>query len=294
MAIFGKLAFEAGVGIVSLLLVRFALAGAVLGAAAALRPRRPRPRGRRLALALGLGAVGYTAQAALYFSALERIDAGLAAILLYTFPGMVTIAAVALGRDRIDAVRVVALGLSFGGLVMVLFVGGPGELDTAGVALAFGAAIAYTAYILVSDTVVGEVDALTLSALVCAGATASLLVAGGVSGTLDFGFEAIGWLWLGALALVSTVAAIALFFAGLRRVGPSRASIISTVEPLVTVALAFAVFGERLSSLQLAGAALVLAGVVVLQASSTRSATESRSAPGGGPRREPGPDLAGH
>jgi drug/metabolite transporter (DMT)-like permease len=281
MAIFGKLAYEAGIGVLTLLLVRFALAGAILGTAAvARRPRRRLPRGRVLALALGLGAVGYTAQSALYFTALERIDAGLAALVLYTFPALVTLGAVALGRDRLDRVRVAALGVSFGGLVLILSAGiGGGGLDATGVALALGASLAYTAYILTSDSVVSRIDAITLSALVCAGATGALAVAGGVSGALDFSFEPIGWLWLAGIAVVSTVAAIVLFFAGLRRVGPSRASIISTVEPLVTVALAFAVFRERLGATQLLGGALVLAGVVLLQTvgqtSSTRSATES-------------------
>ena len=67
------------------------------------------------------------------------------------------------------------------------------------------------------------------------------------------------------IALVSTVVAVSAFFAGLRRVGPSEAAILSTFEPPVTVALAFAVLGERLSVVQLAGGALVLAAVVLLQ-----------------------------
>jgi drug/metabolite transporter (DMT)-like permease len=82
---------------------------------------------------------------------------------------------------------------------------------------------------------------------------------------VDLGFEPIGWLWLAGIAVVCTVTAIVLFFAGLARVGPSRASIISTVEPVVTVTLAFLVFGESLTVTQLAGGALVLASVVLLQ-----------------------------
>jgi drug/metabolite transporter (DMT)-like permease len=57
-----------------------------------------------------------------------------------------------------------------------------------------------------------------------------------------------------------------MFFAGLSRVGPTTASILSTVEPLVTVMLASVVFGERLTPAQLAGGALVLAAVLVLRA----------------------------
>jgi drug/metabolite transporter (DMT)-like permease len=65
--------------------------------------------------------------------------------------------------------------------------------------------------------------------------------------------------------VVSTVASISLFFAGLPRVGPTTASILATVEPLVTVLLAFLVFGETLGPAQLAGGALVLGAVLVLQ-----------------------------
>jgi drug/metabolite transporter (DMT)-like permease len=67
---------------------------------------------------------------------------------------------------------------------------------------------------------------------------------------------AAGWGWLACLALVSTVASISLFFAGLRRVGPTTASILATVEPLVTVLLALLVLGETLGVLQAVGGAL--------------------------------------
>ena len=78
--------------------------------------------------------------------------------------------------------------------------------------------------------------------------------------------SATGFAWLAGLALVSTVGAVALFFAGLRRVGPTAASILSTLEPVVTVALAFAVFGESLGPAQLAGGALVLLAVLAVRA----------------------------
>jgi drug/metabolite transporter (DMT)-like permease len=72
------------------------------------------------------------------------------------------------------------------------------------------------------------------------------------------------------MAVVSTVAAVSLFFAGLRRVGPTTASILSTAEPLTTVVLAYLAFGESLGPAQLAGGALVLAAAVVLAAPARR------------------------
>jgi drug/metabolite transporter (DMT)-like permease len=191
---------------------------------------------------------------------------GLTALVLYLYPALVTLAAVALGRDRLDRVRVGSLMVAFAGLALVVFVGDPAEIDALGVTLALGAAVAYTGYILISDTVLSErADPLLLSALVCAGATASFALMALISGEASFSFGAEGWLWLAAIALVSTVLAIVLFFGGLARVGPSRASIISTVEPPVTVLLAFVVFGEALTATQLFGGALVLASVVLLQ-----------------------------
>jgi drug/metabolite transporter (DMT)-like permease len=57
---------------------------------------------------------------------------------------------------------------------------------------------------------------------------------------------------------------VTLYFAGLQRIGPTRASTISTLEPLVTVTLAAIVLGERIATVQMAGGALILAAVVLL------------------------------
>jgi len=87
-----------------------------------------------------------------------------------------------------------------------------------------------------------------------------------VGGDIDMGgVSATGYGWLAGIALVSTVGAIGLFFAGLERVGPTAASILSTLEPVVTVMLAFLVFGESLGPTQLAGGALVLLAVLAVR-----------------------------
>ena len=84
---------------------------------------------------------------------------------------------------------------------------------------------------------------------------------------------AAGFGWLAAIAVVSTVGAVSLFFAGLKRVGPTTASILSTAEPVTTVVLAFLAFGESLGPVQLAGGALVLGAVLVLSAPARRTTT---------------------
>jgi drug/metabolite transporter (DMT)-like permease len=276
MAVLGKLAYDDGATVGTLLAIRFLLAAAlfwalVLGGGAARELRAL--DGRDVAVGLALGACGYAIQAGCYFAALERIDASLLSLLLYTFPAMVAVAAFALGRERIDRRRLGALVLASGGLVLVVAGAGAGALDALGAALGLSAAAVYTTYILVSQGIVGRVTPRLLSALVCTGAAASLTVGSVVLGELRPGeLTAAGWGWLACLAVVSTVAAVSLFFAGLKRVGPTTASIVSTAEPVVTVLLAFLVFGELLGPIQLLGGALVLGAVLVLASYRPRQA----------------------
>ena len=250
MAIFGKLAYDAGVGVLTLLFVRFAIAAPVLWVAALRRPRRRSP-GRRAARCSPRSRSARSAtrcRPGLYFAALARMDASLLSMLLYTFPAMVTVAAIALGRETREPPP-------HGRAARLLRRAGAraarrrrrARFDWLGAALGLGAALTYTAYILVSDRVGGDLEALPLSALITTGAAITFGVAGAATGSLDTGFASEGWVWLAAIAIVSTVTPITLFFAGLRRVGPSTAAILSTLEPPTTVALAFVVFGESLT-----------------------------------------------
>jgi len=270
MAIFGKLAYEEGASVATLLAARFTIAAAlfwaILACTGRLRAVRALPR-RDLGVALALGAVGYCVQTGAYFAALERIDASLLGLLVYTFPVIVTVAAIALGREAASRRTAVALVLASAGLALVLAGAASGGVDALGAGLGLAAAVVYSAYILSSEGIATRLGPLVLSTLVCTGAAVTLTVAGIAGGSLAPGrVTATGWVWLGCLAVVSTVGAISLFFGGLRRVGPSAASILSTIEPVVTVALAFVVFGESLGPSQLLGGALVLSAVVAVRA----------------------------
>ena len=269
MGIFGKLAYEEGATVGTLLSTRFVLAAALfwlfLASSGGVRDLRALPR-RDVGIALALGAVLYNAQAGAYFAALERLDASLLSLLVYTFPTIVTVSAIALGRERANRRTAVALALASTGLVLVLAGAGGGALDPVGTGLGLAAAVVYSAYILASEGVVARVGPLALSTLVCTGAATTLTLAAVARGDLDPGsVSAAGFGWLAGIAVVSTVGAVALFFAGLQRVGPTAASILSTLEPVVTVVLAFLVFGDSLGPVPLAGGALVLAAVLAVR-----------------------------
>ena len=273
MAVLGKLAYDEGATVGTLLATRFVVAAALLWLflAGARRVGELRALSRRdVGIGLALGAVGYSVQAGAAFAALDRLDASLLSLLLYTYPVIVTVSAIALRRESANRRIALALALASTGLVLVLAGAAAGALDPLGTALGLGAAVCYSAYILTSEGVAARVAPIALTTLLCTGAATTLTLAGLASGDLRPGsVSAAGFAWLSGLAVVSTIGAVALFFAGLRRVGPTAASILSTLEPVVTVGLAFAVFGEALGPAQLAGGALVLLAVLAIRARPT-------------------------
>jgi drug/metabolite transporter (DMT)-like permease len=287
LGIFGRLASDAGASITTTLLVRFAIATLAFALLLTFARRRNRVTRRVVVIGLALGAAGYSLQSGLYFAAIGRLDVSLVSLVLYTYPAFVTLAAIALRRAEPSLRTSVALAMASFGVVLVLLAAGTGAFDLTGALLALGASLTYTTYILLSDRVVGAVDPFVLAALVAAGATASFAVVGGATRSLDLRLGADAWGWLALIALVSTVVPVSAFFAGLRRVGPSEAAILSTFEPPLTIVLAFFALGETMTVAQIAGGALVLSAVVLLQLPAGRAGVSRLRL-----RRRPAPSLS--
>ena len=202
-----------------------------------------------------------------------------------SYPALVVAGAVLFRRERASRRRAAALVVALGGVALVLAGGVGGAIDPIGIGLALGAAIAYAAYVLVSDRLLGTTEPLVLAAMLCAGAAVAFALGGAASGSLEAP-NVSTLAVIGAIALVATVLPIAAFLGGVHRIGPSRATILGTVEPPVTIALSALVFGERLGPVQLLGAALVLSGIVILQ---LRRRPKLRPVPQPAPRPVPDP-----
>lgn len=259
MAIFARFAYGGGADVLGILIARFAIAGAILSVVM-LATGRSWPRGRSLVVAILMGAVGYVGQSVSYFAALNHASAGLVALLLYAYPTLVCILAAVFLRQPLTRRTIAVLAVSFAGIVLTL---GGGHGTPTGIALGLAAAGFYSVYIVVGARELAGTDALASTTVVCLAAGAALALAG-LWREPQFPATAGGWAAVAAIALASTVVAILAFFAGLKRVGPAVASIVSTLEPVVTVTLAWIVLGETLSAIQLLGGALVLAAAITL------------------------------
>lgn len=264
MAIFGVWAQRDGIGTPALIFVRFALASVVLVGVLRVRGVGLPPLRRILPVA-AMGGIGYVGQSYCYFLALEHAQASLVALLLYLFPAFVAVLAAVFLRERIGLVTAAALVLALAGSALVV---GGGSGRPLGIALGIGAAVIYSIYITAGSVVTEGLDVIAVTTIVCVsaatvcGAVVAVLAATGRP--TAFPSSGRGWGAVLAIALICTVVAILAFFGGLALLGPTSTSVLSTLEPVVTVGLATWLLAESLTVLQAVGGLLVLAAVVWL------------------------------
>ena len=278
MAIMARAAYADGVDTPTLLALRFSIAAACLYVVTRLR-RVDLPSGRDLASVALLGGVGYGAQAGTFFTALTLAPAGIVALLLYLHPALVAVLAAMFLHERMTPAKLVALVVALAGMTLTVEPALAGGIEgfprlPAGVALGIAAAAIYAVYIVVGTRLTSRIEPLALSTVVTLSAAIVFVIVSAIAGP-RLPQSSSGWLAVGGIALVSTVAAITLFFAGLARVGPTQASTLSTVEPVFTVMLAGLLLGERIAPVQLAGGALILAAVVLLARAPSAVATSN-------------------
>ena len=259
LPIFTRLAYAAGADPTTVLLLRFAIAAGVMILVMVVRRIRF-PSGRVLLGLVLMGGLGYVGQSLSYFTALTMVSAGLVALLLYLYPAIVTVLSAILFKERLTPVKVGALLLALVGTALTVQPGGGGR--TLGIIFGIAAAVIYSIYILVGSHLMPRTGAIASSTTVMLAAAIVYLAIVGVHGPI-FPRTTPGWIAILAIALVSTVLPIVTFFAGLSRVGPTRASTISTFEPVVTVVLAALILGENINALQLIGGFLILVAAVI-------------------------------
>jgi len=278
MPFFARRAYAAGVDLPTLLMLRFSIAGTCMWLLFALRGLRL-PRGGSLALLLAMGGLGYAGQAFCYFKAITLASVGLVSLLLYLYPALVALLSWAVLRHRLSGLQVAAVAIALAG--SALTVGRAGDGTPLGIGLGLLAAVVYSIYILVGSRIPAEVSP-TASTAVITSTAALVFAAMALARGPRLPAAPAGWWAVLAVALVSTVLAILFFFEGLERVGPVRASVYSTLEPIFTVTLAAVLLGEPFGPARIGGGLLIVGAVLLLAREELRAA-----------RTDAGPQYAG-
>jgi len=265
LAIFGRYAYADGLDALTILFLRFSASAVIMGLMLAARRERL-PRGGALLRLLGMGAIGYVGQAFSYFTALKYASPGLVALLLYLYPVFVAILSALWLRESVSRVKVLALVLAVAGTALTA---GPEGGQLLGVVFALSAAVIYTVYIIVGSQVMKQVSAVQSSTVIFAAA--------GVSSGLLMSWNGphwpattTGWVVIAAMVAFATWLPAFAFLAGMERIGPTNAAMLSTLEPVVTILLAASLLGETLKPISLLGGALILAAVLLVTGSELR------------------------
>jgi drug/metabolite transporter (DMT)-like permease len=263
LGVFGKLAYRLGLTTPQLLSYRFALAALLLWSMAAVTREGLPPRRSLVGLAI-MGGAGYVGQSGSYFNALHFIPASTNALLLYTFPVVVTLLAAVLFGEPLGWTKLAACGVAFAGTVLVV----EAQLHAVaplGIVLGLGSAAFYSGYILYGSRLLPGLPPVSATASIMTSAAVVWTLYAAVTGQLAVDWTLPRVALIASFAMLGTTIPVLTFILGLRLVGPSRAAILSTFEPISTVLLAVIILGELASPIQYLGGALILASVVVLE-----------------------------
>ena len=215
---------------------------------------------------IALGCLGYYMGSYLDFAGLQYISAGLGRLILYLYPTLVVVFSALFLRQPVRARHFYSLALSYGGIALVFWheagIGDNLQLTLLGAGLVFAGAVTYTIYLIVGNSMVVKLGSMRFTAYASTSAScfvlAHFMATHGVA-QLAVAHEVYALTLL--MAVVSTVLPLWLTAEGLKRIGANQVSLVASIGPISTIALAYFFLGEPVTGFQLIGAALVLAGV---------------------------------
>lgn len=268
-AIFVKLAYPYGVDAITLLALRmgFALPVFLWVGLAGQRAGASLTRDDWLKL-IALGCLGYYGASILDFWGLEYISAGLERLILFTYPTLTILIGVLFQgkpftRREVIAVALCYLGIGFA-FVHDLGLGDARDVWIGG-ALVFGSSVSYALYLSGSGTMIARLGAMRFSALAMLVSSAVTLAHFSASHPLTAFIQPLPvYGWGLAMAVFATIVPVFAQSAAIRRIGAGRASLFGMVGPILTIGFGWWLLGESISLAQLAGAALVVIGILIV------------------------------
>jgi drug/metabolite transporter (DMT)-like permease len=218
---------------------------------------------------IALGLLGYYGASIFDFLGLRHISAGLERLILFTYPTMTLLLGAALHGQAIGRREWAAVALCYVGIAAAfahdLHVSGEMAAVWVGGGFVFASSLCYALYLTGSGPMLVKVGVARFTALAMLVSTAATLghflatqpLAALVQPLPVYGYGL-------AMAAFSTVIPVFAQSAAIRRIGSGRAALIGTLGPLLTIALGWWLLGEAMSAWQIGGAALVVAGVVLV------------------------------
>ncbi len=217
----------------------------------------------KISLALMLAAGILQAVASyLYMNSVQYVTPGLAAILFYTYLIWVAVWDLVFNKERLQISGVIGIALALIGLALVVGVSW-GKIIPIDIFMGLAAGLALSGFMMTSNAVTKKLEPIVASPIICLITTIPLLLIGSITGTLNFQISTEAWL---ACAATGIFTAIALFtlLTGIKIVGSTTASVLSSFEPVTAVVLSALLLSQKLTALQLLGSVVIVIGVVLV------------------------------
>ncbi|HVE91156.1 MAG TPA: DMT family transporter [Actinomycetota bacterium] len=197
----------------------------------------------------------------------QYVSAGVASLLVATMPVMVAVAAAVLLRESFGVRRAAGVAVAFAGVGLLVAASGQGlqARSVRGVLVTMIAPVAWALYTLVSKPLAARYDGVRLN-LTGAWVGALVLAPFAVREASSFAsLDAAAWSWLIYLGVLSTAVSYVAWSWCLRRWPASRLATFVYLVPVSSLLWAWALLGERPTAGSLAGGAMILGGVVLVQ-----------------------------
>ena len=222
---------------------------------------------RDLGQLLLIGILGVAASNYFYYLAIQRTNVATAITVQYTAPIWVLLYTVARGLQKFTLQRVAAVGLAVTGIALVIGMSGRSglRLDTIGVFAALLAAFSFAFYNIGGHDILARRDRWIVLLYTTASASLFWLLVNPPWKLMAAHYSAAQWLFLVLFSLLSVLAPFSFYFAGLQHLEPTRAIVVSCLEPVFSIVIAALVLGEVMRPLQIVGIVFVLAAITVAQ-----------------------------
>ncbi len=269
-SIFIKLAYAEGLDSDSVLMIRMAIALpiylVILFWLTRVKTKPDNLRSKLLKITF-LGFIGYYLSSYLDLKGLEMISAQLERLTLFTYPIMVAILGALFFKTPITRKVLLALVITYGGLLVVFVkeTSLTGAQVPLGTLLVFLAALSFSFYVLFGKQVIHEVGSLWFTSIAMAISSFFVLLHFGIfSDFTGLNVTPMAWLWLGLLAIVSTVIPSFMISEAIAKIGPAQTGIVGILGPIVTMGLAITILNEPFTVWHALGMVLVIGGVALL------------------------------
>jgi drug/metabolite transporter (DMT)-like permease len=175
--------------------------------------------------------------------------------------------AFARGQHKPTLQRVAAVGLAVAGIALVIgiFSAGGFRLDGLGVTAALLAALSFAFYNVGGHGLLSRYDRWTVLLHTLFSASLFWLIVNPPWKIAAAHYGNDQWIFLFGFSLISVLGPFAFYFAGLQHLEPTRAIVVSCLEPVFSIVIAAIALGELLRPLQAAGIILVLIAIIVVQ-----------------------------